>query len=234
MVKKQLENRYWLWTVLWDEIYHIMPSWKKVIKVLCKCDCWTERFVQKQHLTTWLSASCWCEKDRKSSERAKITSRKHGMEWTIPYRKFMSAKARCENPSNPSYKNYWWRWIKVIWKDFAEFWKDMWPSYNQHVSEHWLKDTTLDRIDYNWNYCKENCRWATWNIQYNNMSTNRAVVYKWKQYPSIAELADKKKVPYWLLRDRIRYWWSVEDAVDLPKWTIRHVKKKGRKERDYL
>ena len=37
----------------------------------------------------------------------------------------------------------------------------MWVSYKNHVDEYWEKDTTLDRIDVNWNYCKENCRSAT-------------------------------------------------------------------------
>ena len=234
MPKKPLENRYWLWTVLWKEDYHVTPSWRKILMVLCRCDCWIERFVQRQHLLSWASTNCGCDKAIKFGEMAKITSRKHGMEWTIPYKKFMSAKARCTDPNNHSYYRYWWRWIKVIWKDFDEFWKDMWDAYYKHVKEYWVNNTTLDRIDYNWNYCKENCRWATWEIQYNNMSTNHKVTYKWKNYNSIAELAKEKWIKYWLLRDRIRYWWSVDDAINLPKWAVRNVKKKGRKERDYL
>ena len=188
MLKKQLESRYWLRTVLWEEKHNITPSWRKILMVLCRCVCWAERFVQKQHLLSWASTNCGCDKAKKAAERAKITSRKHGMEWTNPYRKFMAAKARCENPKNHSYYRYWWRWIKVIWKDFTEFWEDMSESYNDHVKKYWIKNTTLERIDYNWNYCKENCRWATWEEQYENMSNNHWVFYKWIYYPTIASL----------------------------------------------
>ena len=226
MQKKLLEKKYGTWDVLWQEIYHIMPSWRKVSMVLCKCECWTERFVQRQHLISWASKWCWCEKDRKSAERLRIQSTKHWMEWSQPYRKFMAAKARCNNPKNDSYYRYGGRWIKMLRKDFQEFRDDMWDSYYEHISRFWEKNTTLDRIDYNWNYCKDNCRWATWQEQYENMSINHNVVYKWKCYPTIAKMCRALGVRYQLVRDRIRYWWSIEDAVDLPLWVKRDVKKR--------
>lgn len=44
----------------------------------------------------------------------------------------------------------------------------MWESYEAHVKEYWEKDTTIDRIDVNWDYCKDNCRWATYKEQFEN------------------------------------------------------------------
>lgn len=205
-----------------------MPSWRKVPMVLCKCECWTERFVQRQHLMSWASKWCWCEKDRKSAERLRRQSTKHWMEWSQPYRKFMSAKARCNNPNNDSYYRYGGRWIKMLRKDFQEFRDDMWDSYYEHIKQFWKDNTTLDRIDVNWDYCKENCRWTTWNEQHNNMSTNHSVVYKWIKYPSISRLSKETWKNYNLIRDRIKRWWSIEDAVDLPKCTETHVKRKKR------
>lgn len=75
-------------------------------------------------------------------------------------------KYRCSNPKAINYHNYWWRWISVCieWMDFVCYFNDMYASMIQHIDIHWEKNTSIDRIDNNWNYCKDNCRRAT-NIQ---------------------------------------------------------------------
>lgn len=72
---------------------------------------------------------------------------------------------RCTNPQHTSYKNYWARWIRVLRNSFEEFRADMYESYVKHIKEYWKAQTSLDRIDNDWDYCKENCRWATWKEQ---------------------------------------------------------------------
>lgn len=227
MPKKPLQDRYWTRTVLWKETYHTTPSWRQILMVLCKCDCWTEKFVQRNHLLNWTTKNCWCQKWERFREIAKEHSTKHWMEWTQPYKKFMSAKSRCTNPKNESFYRYGWRWIKFEWKNFEEFRKDMKDSYYEHVKKYWEKNTTIDRINVDWNYCKENCRRATRQEQYENMSNNHKVLYKWKEYPTIAKLCKEKWVNYRLVRDRLQWWRTIEDAVDLPLIPLwkKHVKK---------
>jgi hypothetical protein len=40
------------------------------------------------------------------------------------------------------------------------------------------KDMTLDRKDANSDYCKDNCRWATWEVQENNRTNNHLITFK--------------------------------------------------------
>lgn len=78
--------------------------------------------------------------------------------------KFDRIKLRCRNPNSFDADKYFFKWIKCEWNNFEEFYRDMWPTYKLGLS--------LDRIDNDWNYCKENCRWWDRILQGNNRSCN--------------------------------------------------------------
>lgn len=93
---------------------------------------------------------------------------KHGMCKTKFYIAYHGMYQRCNNPTCKRYYRYGGRGIKNLWKSFEEFRDDMYGDYLKHIEKFGEKNTTLDRIDNNGNYCKENCHWATWEQQRDN------------------------------------------------------------------
>lgn len=86
---------------------------------------------------------------------------------------FMAAKDRCNNKNAINYFNYGGRGIKMLWKNFNEFYKDMHST--------WYSGATIDRIDSNGDYCKDNCRWATMAEQARNTRRNKHTVEQVKK-----------------------------------------------------
>ena len=125
-------------------------------------------------------------------------------------------KGRCNNITNRSYNNYGGRGIKCFWKSFEEFVNDMGESYKIHAKKFGENNTTLDRIDGNSHYCKENCRWATRKVQANNRRNNHLITFN-KETKTISQWADDIGMKRTNLKNRINNLdWSIEEALTKP------------------
>lgn len=124
----------------------------------CECDCGSSTTTRGSELRKGTTLSCGCLRKEITSERFT----RHGRCQTRMYSIWSDMKKRCDNPNHKHYDKYGGRGIAYCerWKDFTNFYEDMHATYQDHL--------TIDRIDFNGNYEKGNCRWTTMDVQWNN------------------------------------------------------------------
>ena len=166
---------------------------------LYKCDCGIEKEICNYSVRKGVVKSCV------GYSKRRITT--HGMSKSREYKTWRSMITRCFNKNSPDYARYGGRGITVCdkWLDFDGFYDDMGNRPN---------NKTIDRIDVNGNYAKENCKWSDNYEQANNRSNTKK--YKLGDfYGTIAEISTYFGVSYSLISARIKRGWNIKHAVSL-------------------
>ncbi len=180
---------------------------------LCLCECGAQARVRLCHLKSGSIKSCGCgPKGRHRSQ--------HGMTYTRVYRIWRQMHQRCENPKAEGYENYGGRGIKVDtrWDQFPNFFEDM--------GECPSKGHTIDRIDTNKGYGKDNCKWSTWKEQHRNRRDNH-VITAFGQTKCVTEWAEEYKLAVSTLKNRIyRANLPPEEALKAPPYAQQRKKRK--------
>lgn len=189
------------WTVL--TFSHLGKNWTAHWKVRCECGAIGK--ISAGTLVSGASKSCGCLARDKCIE----THTTHGMVDSSEYSSWEHMKARCLNKKHKHYKYYGGRGIKICkkWLKFSNFFKDM---GSKPSPKH-----TLDRIESNRNYQKDNCRWATRKEQSRNTAQN--VNFMWQgKLRCLSEIASMYNISRQTLVGRLNYGWPLDRAISEP------------------
>lgn len=163
----------------------------------CICSCGRLHTTEGSNLRRGKTRSCGCLAKESQSLVAKSRAT-HAMSGTQAYHIWHAMILRCSKPTHPKYKNYGGRGITVSerWKSFALFHEDMGEKPER---------MSLDRIDNNLGYSKENCRWATYEEQSRNKRTNRWIEFNGDRL-ILSDWAKKLNVSVQNLQRRLNDW----------------------------
>lgn len=115
---------------------------------------------------------------------------------------------RCYNRTSSKFKDYGARGITVDdrWSTFEVFLEDMGEC---------PEGMTIDRVDVNLGYNKDNCRWVTNKEQARNKRNTVYLTIRGVTKPLIT-WCEERGMPYRTVRSRVSAGWSDEKALDTP------------------
>jgi hypothetical protein len=192
---------------------------KKLIKryyAVFKCsECEKNIITAINHSNT--TKSCGCLRSINHNKRIL----KHGLSRTSEYNSWKSMIDRCCKDGREDFNMYKGRNITICkeWYDFNNFIKDMGERpYN----------TTLDRIDNDLGYYKENCKWSTNKEQSRNRRSNVFLtidgitksIIEWSEHENVT-------TSYMTICKRLKNGWSHKEAVFKPTRPINRKKRKS-------
>jgi len=155
-----------------------------------------------------------CHSHSNESNRLKqlneiITPEKVPNNYSRPFKIWCEMRRRVDKEDRPYYNFYGGKGVKYDerWKSFKLFWEDMGETYSDIL--------TLDRINANGDYTKENCRWADWVTQMNNRTYAHKLTYNGMTM-GISEWSRATGIKRTTIKERINtYGWSIEKTLTI-------------------
>jgi transcriptional regulator with XRE-family HTH domain len=154
----------------------------------CLCDCGNTCTPHGHSLKSGKAKSCGCQ----TVILATIQATKHGRSKSREYKAWVNMQQRCDNPKTNHYKDYGGRGIAYCdkWKTFEGFFEDMGKCPD---------GLTIERIDNNKGYSKDNCKWAT----YKEQAKNKRNTQKFDGI-TLTDWSEKTGIKYATLLFRVR------------------------------
>jgi len=175
----------------------------------CVCSCGTVKPVCRSALVSGATVSCGCFSKELAKAHIVSLNTTHGMGNTPEHRSWCSMLCRCFNTKDKSWPRYGGRGITVCeeWLKFENFYADMGDR---------PEGMSLDRVDNDGPYCKENCRWSTIDQQNNNRTNYcRFLMYR-GEVRTASQWARAMGICLGTFWNRLKRGWSIEDALETP------------------
>lgn len=194
-------QQFGLWTVIERAgyIYGTHAAFR------CRCDCGTISIVSGSSLRHGGTTNCGCNQRAGLGDRV----RTHGKSKHPMYITWVAMRERCEREGHVHFHHYGGRGIRVcdLWQQFEGFYQDMRPS--------WFAGSSIDRIDPNAGYFKDNCRWATSKEQARNRRNTTFIALRGETLP-LSEWAEITGISPGTLRSRINLGWTDARVLETP------------------
>ena len=155
----------------------------KIRKFKLRCVCGKECVSSLTTLRYKGRDSCGCLGRLRTIAAVVFAKRTHGLKKSCEYRTWNSLKDRCLNKNNIRYARYGGRGIAVDvrWLKFENFFADMGIR---------PVGMSIERLDNNGPYNKDNCVWASAKEQANNRGTSRLLTFMGKRM-TVTQAAEK-------------------------------------------
>lgn len=200
------------------QVIGFVPTEGKNSRWRCQCDCGRATVTTAVSLQQGYTKSCGCYR----AEYAKTGKLRHGHgRITARSREYViwcGMLKRCRNPNSPAYPRYGGRGINVCaeWSKFENFLRDMGTC---------PEGASIERIDNDMGYSRDNCRWASSAEQNRNTRQNRVLEMpdgrRLVKADARAELnVSKKAFDYWLYKHRFdmaKVLQSLRERAENPK-----------------
>lgn len=145
--------------------------------------------------------------------RGRKWSMTNGQSRTPTHAIWKAMRSRCNNPNSRFYAHYGGRGIKLdpSWDSFEQFLADMGTR---------PEGLSIERIDNDKGYSKENCKWATVVEQMNNRS-NTIYVEVFGSKITLSDACRGALMNEGTVRSRLRMGWSIHNALFKPERKMR-------------
>ena len=166
----------------------------------CLCECGKTHVVQAYSLRSGNTQSCGC--------LALEVRSTHKQSYSDEYHTWQAMKERCHNPNATKYYMYGARGITV-----CPSWVTSFENFFADMGNRPAKDYSIERLNGNEGYSKENCVWADKTAQANNTRLNRPITYL-GEILNLGQWAKKFHIPVTTLLNRLdTRKMSLEDAL---------------------